>query len=61
MKDPKMALYVTGGLVLLMGLWGLVVSMGWMGEFAGVKEVWWHSLGKILVGGWAVWVASQQK
>lgn len=60
MKDSKTALYVTGGLFLLMGLWGLAAVMGWVGAMSGIAETWWLALVEVVVGGWAVWVATQQ-
>jgi hypothetical protein len=58
-KEPKFALYVVGGLVLLMGLWGLAAYFVESLAFGLVVDYWWHSAAKVVLGAYAVWVASQ--
>lgn len=57
--SPKFALYVVGGLVLLMGLWGILAYFVPSMAFGLYVDYWWHSALKVLVGVYAVWVAQK--
>lgn len=56
-KSPKFALYVVGGLVLLMGVWGLLAYFVESLAFGFVVDYVWHSAAKVVVGAYALWVA----
>ena len=58
-KSPKFALYVVGGLVLLMGLWGLLAYFVSSLAFGLTVDYWWHSVAKVVVGLYALWAAQQ--
>jgi hypothetical protein len=58
-KEPKFALYVVGGLVLLMGLWGVAAYFVESLAFGLQVDYIWHSALKVVLGAYAVWVASQ--
>lgn len=57
-KEPKTALYVVGVLVGLMGLWGLLAYFVPSLAFGLVVDYWWHSVLKLVVAAYALWVAS---
>ena len=58
-KSPKFALYVVGGLVLLMGLWGVLAYFVESLAFGLYVDYIWHSVAKIVVGAYALWAAQQ--
>lgn len=57
----KNVLMVVGGLVALMGLWGLGVYLGWVPGVGDVVDPWWHSVLKVVLGGYAFYVAYSEK
>jgi hypothetical protein len=59
LSSPKFALYVVGGLVLLMGLWGLAAYFVESLSFGLYVDYWWHSALKVVLGVYAVWVAQK--
>jgi len=58
-KAPKTALYVVGGLVLVMGLWGLLAYFVESMAFGMYVDYWWHSVVKVVLGAYALWVAQK--
>ncbi len=57
----KNVLMVVGGLVALMGLWGLGVYFGWVPAVFDVVDPWWHAVLKVVLGGYAFYVAYSEK
>ena len=58
-KSPKLALYVVGGLVLVMGLWGLLAYFVESMAFGLYVDYIWHSVAKVAIGAYAIWVGTK--
>lgn len=57
-KSPKFALYLVGGLALVVGLWGLLAFFVPSLAFGLALGTWWVNALKVLLGIYAVWVGT---